>query len=83
MRLTKRRRMRLSFSMNVVESAERVIGTILKTYSQPNLTAEETHAWARERNDPLPEFSNICGRDLQSLWNGLQQNRRRRELLCA
>ncbi len=64
-------RMRLSSSVNVVESAERVIETILKTYSQPNLTAEEIHAWARERNDPLREFSNICRRDLESLWNGL------------
>lgn len=64
-------RMRLSSSMNVVESAEQVIETILKTYSQPNLTAEEIHAWAGERNDPLREFSNICRRDLESLWHGL------------
>jgi hypothetical protein len=64
-------RMRLSSSMSVVESAERVIGTILKTYSQPNLSAEEIHAWAGERNDPLREFSNICRHDIESLWNGL------------
>ena len=64
-------RMRLSSSSKVVESAERVVDTILKTYSQPNLTAEEIHAWAGERHDPLREFSNICRHDLESLWNGL------------
>ena len=64
-------RMRLSSSKNVVESAERVIKTILDTYSKPNLSAEEIHAWAGERNDPLREFSNICRHDLESLWNGL------------
>jgi hypothetical protein len=64
-------RMRLSSSTKVVESAERVIQTILKTYSQPNLTAEEIHAWARERNDPLRDFSNICRHDLECLWKGL------------
>jgi hypothetical protein len=63
--------MRLSSSMNVVESAERIIKTILDTYSQPNLTAEEIHAWAGERNDPLRDFSNICRHELESLWNGL------------
>jgi hypothetical protein len=63
-------RMRLSSSTKVVESAERVIDTILNTYSQPNLTAEEIHALAGERNDPLREFSNICRHDLESLWNG-------------
>lgn len=64
-------RIRLSSSTNVVESAERVINNILATYSQPNLTAEEIHAWAGKRNDPLREFSNICRHDLESLWNGL------------
>ena len=63
-------RMRLSSSANVVESAERVINTILTTYSQPNLTAQEFHAWAGEHNDPLREFSNICRHDLESLWEG-------------
>lgn len=63
-------RIRLSSSMNVVGSAERVINTILNTYSQPNLTPEEFQAWARERNDPLREFGNICRRDLESLSKG-------------
>jgi hypothetical protein len=61
-------RMRLSSSKNVVESAERVIDIIVKTYAQPNLTGEEIHALAGERNDPLREFSNICRQDLESLW---------------
>ncbi len=63
-------RMRLSSSSNVVESAERVINRILATYAQPNLTAQEFHAWAGEHNDPLREFSNICRHDLESLWDG-------------
>jgi hypothetical protein len=61
-------RMRLSSSKNVAESAERVIDIIVKTYAQPNLTGEEIHALAGERNDPLREFSNICRQDLESLW---------------
>jgi len=64
-------RIRLSSSMNVVESAERVINTIVNTYSQPNLTPEEFQAWAEERNDPLREFGNVCRRDLESLSKGL------------
>ena len=57
--------------LKVVESAERIIKTILDTYSQPNLTPGEIRAWVSERNDPLREFSNICRHDLESLWNGL------------
>jgi hypothetical protein len=64
-------RIRLSSSTNVVESAERVIQTILNTYSKPNLTPEEFQAWAGERNDPLREFGNICRHELESLWDGL------------
>jgi hypothetical protein len=64
-------RMRLSSSAHVVESAERVINTLLDTYSQPNLTAEQIQAWAGERNDPLREFSNICRHELESMWKGL------------
>jgi hypothetical protein len=63
-------RMRLSSSAHVVESAERVINTILDTYAQPNLTAEEIQAWAGERNDPLRDFSNICRHELESMWKG-------------
>lgn len=64
-------RIRLSSSVKVVQSAERVIDAILRSYSQPNLTPEEIHAWAGERNDPLREFSDICRHDLQSLWQDL------------
>ena len=64
-------RIRLSSSINVVESAERVMHTILNTYSGPNFTPEEFQAWAGERNDPLREFGNICRYELESLWNGL------------
>jgi hypothetical protein len=64
-------RIRLSSSMHVVESAERVINTILDTYSAPNLTPEEFQAWAGKRNDPLREFGNICRCELELLSNGL------------
>ena len=64
-------RIRLSSSMNVFESAERVIHTILSTYSEPNLTPEEIQAWAGERNDPLREFGSICRRELESLSKAL------------
>jgi len=64
-------RIRLSSSMIVVESAERVINTILDTYSQPNLTPEDFQAWAVKHNDPLREFGDICRRELESLANSL------------
>ena len=64
-------RIRLSSSAHVVESAERVINTILTTYSEPNLTPLEFQAWARVQNDPLLDFGNICRRELEALWNGL------------
>ncbi len=64
-------RIRLSSSMNVVESAEVVVQTILNTYAAPSLSPEEIHANATQRNDPLREFSDICRRDLESLWNSL------------
>jgi uncharacterized iron-regulated protein len=61
-------RMRLMSSRTVVESAEKVVNTILETYAKPNLSAEEFQCWARERNDPLRSFSEICRRDLETLW---------------
>ncbi len=63
-------RIRLSSSINVVESAEGVVRTILNTYKEPNLTPDEIHAWAGEQNDPLREFGKVCRREIQSLWNG-------------
>ncbi len=62
-------RMRLSSSMKVVESAQLVLDNIINTYSKPNLTPEEFHALASERPDPLRDFSSICRRELESLWN--------------
>ena len=64
-------RMRLSSSTNVIESAERVVKTILHTYSESNLSPEEIQARAEKRDDPLRDFSNICRRELEMLWNGL------------
>ena len=64
-------RIRLSSPMNVVEGAEQVITTILGTYSQPNLSPEEIHAWANKNNDPLREFGELCRRELDSLWSRL------------
>ena len=64
-------RMRLSSPMNVVESAESVVKTILTTYSKPNLTAEEIQSTAGTRDDPLREFSSICRGELQSLGSTL------------
>src|SRR5690242_17794598 len=64
-------RIRLSSSTIVVKNAELIINQILHTYSQPNLTPEEFHAWANERNDPLRDFGDICRRELDSLWSGL------------
>ena len=62
-------RMRLSSPMNVIESAERVLQTILDAYLKPNLSLEEIHALATERTDPLRDFSSICRRELESFWN--------------
>jgi hypothetical protein len=64
-------RMRLSSSTNVTESAERLVETILHTYSEPNRSPEEIQARAEKRDDPLRDFSNICHRELETLWNGL------------
>ncbi len=64
-------RMRLSSSIDVVESAQRVLDAIIDTYSKPNLTPEEFHALATERPDPLRDFSSICRHELESLWNRL------------
>lgn len=64
-------RMRLTSSPNVVEKAEGIMQIILDTYSKPNLSPEEIHTLASGRTDPLREFSSICRRELESLWNYL------------
>lgn len=64
-------RIRLSSSTDVIESAQRVVTTILNTYSEPNLTPEEIQARAVKWDDPLLDFSNICRLELESLWKDL------------
>lgn len=64
-------RMRLSSPREVVDSAETVARRILKTYSEPNLTAEEIQSGASTRDDPLREFSKICRSELESLQSEL------------
>jgi hypothetical protein len=50
-------RIRLSSSEPVLQTAEKVIQTIVKTYPQPNLTAEQIESRATNGQDPLREFS--------------------------
>ena len=64
-------RMRLTSSKHVVESAQRVLDTIIATYSKPNLSAEEFQTLAGQRPDPLCDFSTICRREIESLWDHL------------
>lgn len=63
-------RIRLSSSSKVVESAERVVSSILSTYSKPNLTPEQIESEAGMQDNPLRQFSEICRRELESLASG-------------
>ena len=60
-------RSRLTFSTAVIESGERVIATILKTYFEPNLTPDEIQSAANRHSDHLQEFSETCRRELEAL----------------
>ena len=60
-------RIRLSSSSDVIESGERVVATILKTYFERNLSPEEIQSAATKHNDHLQEFSTVCRRELESL----------------
>jgi hypothetical protein len=62
-----RSRIRLSSSEPVLQTAEKVIQTIVKTYPQPNLTAEQIESRAADGQDPLREFSDTCRVELDSL----------------
>ena len=62
-------RIRLSSSTAVIESGERLIATIIKSYSEPNLTADEIQSVASTHNDHLQEFSIRCRRELESFEN--------------
>jgi hypothetical protein len=60
-------RIRLSSSSNVLAKAEEVIKTIVTTYPQPNLTAEQIEFRAVNGEDPLRQFSNTCRGELESM----------------
>ena len=60
-------RIRLSSSSSVLANAEEVIKTIMTTYPQPNLTAEQIHSRAVNGEDPLRQFSNTCRGELESM----------------
>jgi hypothetical protein len=60
-------RIRLSSSSSVLAEADEVIKTILNTYQQPNLTAEQIEFRAMNGEDPLRQFSNTCRTELESM----------------
>jgi hypothetical protein len=60
-------RIRLSSSSSVLAKAEEVVKTILNTYPQPNLTAEQIEFRAVNGEDPVRQFSNICRAELESM----------------
>jgi hypothetical protein len=60
-------RIRLSSSSSVLAKAEEVIKTIMTTYPQPNLIAEQIQSRAVNGDDPLRQFSNTCRTELESM----------------
>jgi len=60
-------RVRLSSSEQVLQKAEQVVRTIVNTYPQPNLTAEQIQSRAVNGQDPLTAFSDTCRSELDSL----------------
>jgi hypothetical protein len=60
-------RIRLSSSEPVLQEAEKIIRTIISTYPQPNLTAEQIESQAANGKDPLRQFSDTCHAELDSL----------------
>jgi hypothetical protein len=60
-------RIRLSSSEPVLQEAEKIIRTIISTYPQPNLTAEQIESQAANGKDPLRQFSDTCRAELDSL----------------
>jgi hypothetical protein len=60
-------RIRLSSSDPVLQTAETVIKTIVNTYPQPNLTADQIESRAVSGQDPLRQFSDTCRTELESL----------------
>jgi hypothetical protein len=60
-------RIRLRSSIEVIESGERLIATILKAYFEPKLSPEDIQSAANKHHDHLQEFSNVCRRELEVL----------------
>jgi hypothetical protein len=60
-------RIRLSSSEIVLQTAEEVIRTIVNTYPEPNLTADQIESRAVNGQNPLTQFSDTCRRELESL----------------
>src|SRR5260370_697801 len=60
-------RIRLSSSEPVLQTAEKVIKTIVNTYPQPNLTADQIESRAVNGQDPLRQFT---ARD--SIWSAVR-----------
>ena len=61
-------RIRLSSSKAVLQTAEAVLKTLLSTYSEPNITAEQIEYQVVDgRRDPLRQFSDICRAELDSM----------------
>jgi hypothetical protein len=65
-------RIRLSSSEPVLRKAEEVIKTLLTTYSEPNMTAEQIQSQVVDgHRDPLRLFSSTCRTELNSMQPGL------------
>jgi hypothetical protein len=60
-------RIRLSSTKAVLQRAEQLIQTIVATYPQPNMTAEQIESRAMNGQDPLGGFSDTCRTELDSL----------------
>lgn len=60
-------RVRLSSSPPVLHEAEKIVDTIVNTYSQPNLTPEQIELQVANGKDPLKQFGLICRAELNSL----------------
>ena len=60
-------RIRLSSSEPVLKEAEQVIKTVVSTYPQPNLRAEQIESQAVNGQNPLRQFSDTCRIELDLL----------------
>ena len=59
-------RMRVLSSQEVIESADRVVRTIIQTYLAPNKTFREvTELLDNHAKNPLRDFGNACRRELR------------------